>query len=409
MRPVLDEYGVSVGLTESDELLANPTGGRRQGTIFEGLTEVSLGLDLDKMLGLAGGIINISAFQIHGRGLSTNYVDNLNVSSNLEADRSIRLFEWWYQQSSLGGKADVKIGQQSADLEFITTQYGGLFINSGFGFPTLAAVNLPSGGPAYPLGTPAIRFRAKPTDDIAALAGVFNGSPAGSGNGDPQVRNRSGTNFDVSSGVFLIGEVQYALNQEDGATGLPGTYKFGAWYNSNAFTNQFYVNAPISAAAAFANPPRAKHGDYSIYAVMDQLIYRPEGSKDGGAGVFLRAMGSPGEQNVVNVFVDGGVTYRGAFGRDNDTVGLGFAWTRISDTARAGDSRLNAITVGGYPIRNSETLLELSYQAQIVPWLIVQPDFQYVFHPGGGIPNPDQPGKRVGDAAILGVRTSVTF
>ena len=61
------------------------------------------------------------------------------------------------------------------------------------------------------------------------------------------------------------------------------------------------------------------------------------------------------------------------------------------------------------PVRSAETVLELSYQAQLAPWLAVQPDFQYVFRPGGGIADPNQPTRRLGDAAILGVRTAITF
>ena len=40
---------------------------------------------------------------------------------------------------------------------------------------------------------------------------------------------------------------------------------------------------------------------------------------------------------------------------------------------------------------------------------MVQPDLQYVFNPGGGLPDPNRPGRRIGGAAILGLRTVVTF
>jgi porin len=331
------------------------------------------------------------------------------VVSGIEADRATRLFELWYQQSFLGGKIDVKVGQQSADLEFMTTLYGGLFINSSFGWPTLPAVDLPSGGPAYPLATPGVRLRLRPRDEIAVLVGIFNGSPAGLGTGDPQLRNASGTNFNLNSGVFAVGELQYAINQGDSATGLPGTYKLGAWYNSNAFTDPFFTVVPITASGPFANPPGALRNNWSVYAVADQLAFRPPGSKDGGVGVFARVMGAPGDRNQVNVFADGGITYKGAFGRDNDTMGLGVGWARISDTARAGDAALAAFSAGFHPIRTSETVLELTYQSQLAPWWSVQPDFQYVFNPGGGILDPSRPTKRVGGAAIFGLRTTITF
>ncbi len=236
---------MSFGLSETTEVLGNPTGGVKRGAIVEGLTQMSIGVDLAKALGLQGSLFNVSALQIHGRGLSSENVQNLDIISSIEADPSTRLNELWFQQSFFNDRLDIKVGQQSADLEFITSEYEDLFINSGFGWPTLPAADLPSGGPAYPLPTPGIRLRAKPNDSIIALLGLYNGSPAGLRPGDPQVNDPSGTNFDVSSGYFLIGEAQYLVNREKDAKGLPATYKVGAWYNSNGFKDPFFTNGAI--------------------------------------------------------------------------------------------------------------------------------------------------------------------
>jgi carbohydrate-selective porin OprB len=62
-----------------------------------------------------------------------------------------------------------------------------------------------------------------------------------------------------------------------------------------------------------------------------------------------------------------------------------------------------------YTLHGYETVLELSYQAQALPWLQVQPDIQYVIDPGGGIPDPSRPGQRVGSAAVFGLRIVAAF
>jgi porin len=399
LRPFLDAHGIEFGLTETDEVLGNPTGGIRKGAIYEGALEMSLGVDLGKAVGLQGGIFNVSAWQIRGHGLSLNNIDNLQTVSTIEALPSARLFELWYQQSFLGGKFDIRVGQLAADQEFIISQYAGLFINSGFGWPTLPAVDLPAGGPAYPLSTPGVRLRVAPTETTTALLGVFNGNPA-PGMGNPQLINRSGTNFPLNGGVFVIGEVQKTINQGEDAKGLPGTYKLGAWYNSNAFPNQA-LSAP--AISVPGGPPSSFRRDWSVYVVADQLVFRPAGAKNGGLGVFVRAMGAPGDRNLAEVFADGGLTYKGLFGRDNDTAGIGVGWLKISGVASAADK------AAGVPPRTAETVVELTYQAQLAPWWIVQPDFQYVFNPSGGVLNPNGSGQKVGSAAVLGLRTTVTF
>lgn len=287
LRPALGRFGVSLGLTETSEVLGNPTGGRKTGAAYEGATEMSLGIDLGKAVGLQGGLFNASAWQIHGRGLSTNNIDNLMLVSNVEADRATRLFELWYQQSFLGGKLDVRLGQLAADQEFTLSQYAGLFINSSFGWPALPAVDLPAGGPSYPFATPGVRLRALPNERTTLLFGVFNGNPAANANfppSDPQLRNPSGANLRFQ-GTFVIGEVQYAVNQGEGAKGPPATFKLGAWYNSNAFANQFFATGGETAAVpGVILLPSQFRRDWSVYAVVDQLVWRPARGQGGRRG-----------------------------------------------------------------------------------------------------------------------------
>ena len=79
-------------------------------------------------------------------------------------------------------------------------------------------------------------------------------------------------------------------------------------------------------------------------------------------------MGAPGDRNLVNFYVDVGVTYKRLIpGRTSDTVGLGFALARIGDTAAKLDSDTARFTGGAYPVRRHESVLELTYQAQIAP------------------------------------------
>ena len=59
--------------------------------------------------------------------------------------------------------------------EFVVSPTAGLFVNAAFGWPVLPAVNLPSGGPAYPEATPAVRLTWKPNDQVTFRAAIFNG------------------------------------------------------------------------------------------------------------------------------------------------------------------------------------------------------------------------------------------
>ena len=314
VRARLKDKGVTFGLLETAEVLGNPTGGTRRAVVFEGLLAIGLGIDTGKAFGLDNGTFNVSAYQIHGRGLSQNALgNNLMTVSSLEAERGFLLFELWYEHTFLDGKLAIRAGQMAADQEFMTSSYAGLFLNHTFGWSTFPSVNLPSGGPAYPLAAPGIRVRIRPTDELTILAAAFNGDPAGPGSGTPQSRDRAGANFRVRDEVLGLLEVQYALNQGDNAPGLPGTYKLGAYVHNGRFADQRRNSTGLSLADPLGTDAqgRARRRDYALYAVADQLVWRPQGAKDAGLGVFARVMGGPGDRNLINFYLDAGVTYKG--------------------------------------------------------------------------------------------------
>jgi porin len=401
LRSAIAPYGLTLGLIETSEVLGNVSGGLRRGAIYEGLTDANLQWDLRTAYQWPG-VIYARAFQIHGRGLSTNNLGNLITVSSIEGVPSTRLFELWYEHYATDWLR-LKIGQQAADQEFIVSATSKLFVNSTFGFPALASTNLPSGGPAYPLGTPAARLRLEPSDEIVLLAGVFNCDPAGPGAGLAQVRDPSGTSFRIGDGVLALFEAQY----NPGHSPQNGTYKVGAWFNSERFADQHFDIAGRSLASPLSTgTPRLLGNDYSIYGVIDQPLFQ---EKDGpGLSAFVRAMGAPSDRNLVDFYADAGLAYKGPFGRSDDIVGIGYAYARIGNAARLRDIDTAAVTPG-FPTRSRETVLEITYQYQVTPWWQLQPDFQYIVAPGGGIPNPNAPGRKIGDAAVFGLRTTITF
>ena len=152
-----------------------------------------------------------------------------------------------------------------------------------------------------------------------------------------------------------------------------------------------------------------RRGNFSVYGVFDQVVWRPDPDGAKTVGIFARIMGAPGDRNVSNFSVNGGVVLKAPFaGRETDSVGLGFGFAKISPSATSEDRDRLAIN-GLSPVRGSETFLETTYQYQVAPWWTLQPDFQYVFTPAGGVSNPFQPGKRVGNSATFGLRTNIVF
>ncbi|MBO0710353.1 MAG: carbohydrate porin [Acetobacteraceae bacterium] len=409
LRPKLAQHGLTFGLEDVNEVYANPTGGVHRGATYGGLTLMELGIDTEKGFGLPGGTFNISALQIRGRNISEDNLHNLQTISESAAEPATRLWELWYQQSFLDDRLDIKVGQQSVELEFMLSSSANTFINSAMGWPALTALNLYAGGPAYPLSSLGVRFRARPTDAITVLAGVFDDNPPGGPfDDDSQVRGaeQSGTKFNLNTGALFIGEIQYVATLPGD---LPGTYKFGGWYDSGAFPDPRFDNAGFSLADPNGTgTPRMHRGNYGFYGMVDQTVFSPKATPT--LTLFARLTGGPGDRNLVDFSADGGVTVKGPLpGREGDTFGAGFGIVHISPSARGFDKDVAFFTSGLFPVRTAESFIEVTYQFAAAPWLTLQPDFQYVFNTGGGIPNPSNPSQRVGNAAVFGFRTDIVF
>jgi porin len=276
------------------------------------------------------------------------------------------------------------------------------------------SADLYAGGPAYPLSSLGVRLRTQLPAGFTVLGGVFDDNPPGGPfDADSQLlgSTRWGGNFNLRTGALIIGEIQYALNQPSNgqmdygghSAGLPGSYKLGFWADTAPFPSPRFDNTGAPLALTGGTPLNLRN-NFSVYGVADQVVWQPGGDDPRSVSVFARLMGAPGDRNLINFSVNAGITMKAPLpGRDDDTFGIGFGIAKVSPAAAGFDID------SGLPARGSETFIEITYQVQMTGWWQVQPDFQYVFNPGGGILNPNDPTQRVGNEAILGLRSTVTF
>ncbi|WP_265001384.1 carbohydrate porin, partial [Komagataeibacter sucrofermentans] len=288
--------------------------------------------------------------------------------------------------------------------------------------------------------SPAIRIRYRPSEKFTFMFAAADDNPPGNrynstpiqqatgsdlgSNSDPtsQTYNgANGTNFNMGTGALLMTELQYALNPQPADMsnvtknpGLPGVYKLGGYYDTAKFADYRYNRNGGSLGAAVANATSATsqsdltsrwdRGNWMVYGIIDQMIWRPSLTSARSVGVFVRATGNGGDRNQISFAIDAGVNLKAPFkGRDNDTIGLGWGIGRASSGFRQFNRDSQSLVPG------NENHLELTYQAQVTPWMVMQPDFQYVWHPAGGGSDPSFPTRRTGDEAIFGLHSNITF
>lgn len=378
-RTALRNQGIDITFNDIAETFGVLSGGLERRGSYEGRLEFSVDADLGKLVGWKGASTHITVYNINSssRNVAAN-VGTIADPSNIDALQTTRLFTAWFQQGSTNDPFSVRIGQLAADDEFITSPTAGGLVNSTFGWAGVLAADMLDGGPAYPLAAPGVRVQVKPSDNIAILGAVFTGDPAGAGCSDrPQVCNRYGLKmFDMDGGSLWMGEVQYAVNQGKDTKGLPGIYKVGAWYETTEFPD--WISG-------------ANHsGNYGIYGVADQTVWKGAAQS---MSVFVRAGAAPSDRNLLSFYVDGGFGFKGLVpGRSDDVLTFGIAYEKVSS---------KAATAALPTVLDDEIVLELSYQALLAPWWVLQPDFQYIVHPGGAT--------SVANAAVIGLRSTIKF
>jgi porin len=407
------KYGVKFAATYIGEALGNASGGLKQGAIYEGRLNLAIDVDLQRLLGLQQLTFHANMFQIHGDGLSRSNLRNFMVVSGIEALPSTRLYEAWFEKKWGENKGSLKLGQLAADSEFFNTKYTDVLTNASMGWPAIASVNLPSGGPSPPLAALGARLLVNVNDNLTVLGAIFDGNQAGPGPEDPQLRDRYGVNFRINDPPLLLGQIQYAWNNKKGDPNLTGAVKLGGWSHFGDFADQhFAVNGLSLANPASGGIPAMSSGSSGVWAVIEQQLYRVPHSDDRGIGVFVRLSSTQPDRNLIDLYADAGIEWIGLNDqRPNDKFGLAVGYAHVSSHARALDADFQQLMGASWPLRSFESLLTAAYQYEIRTGWTAQPSFQYIIHPGGGATDPlgRNPGRPLRDAAVFGMRTVLKF
>lgn len=410
-RTGLEDRGLTFYGGYTVEVWGNTTGGLKTGAVYTGLLDFGLELDLERLVGWQGGRVNTSWLWLSGRDASEDLVGNFLTISNIAGFNTLRMFELWFSQTLWEERIEVQVGQLAADSTFVISDYAGLFLNGTFGWPAFMYMNLPEGGPGYPMGTLGARLEVNPVSWMSFQTAVFQG------NVFAQDVNRHGFRWrlDARDGYTFLSEAGIQWNQREEEAGLPGRLKNGIWFQTGEYAD---VLADSTAS-----------GNFGLYWVFDQMLFRETvaeeplppgkdfqsprptgqaGSKktfkepvlhlksDEGLGWFTRLSFAKSDRNFLNFYVDAGINYKGLIpGRSEDSLGIAFAYAQLSNGARWSLAGEGISPVG------AEMVLEATYQAQITPWMILQPDIQYVINPGGS--------SDLGNALVVGGRCGIVF
>ena len=365
---------LSTALSYSGEVVGDVAGGLRRGATYAGAASAQLTVLLRRIVGWSGLQLFVFALDTHG-GAPSDLAGDVQGVSNLQAPARLQLEEAWLQQNSFGNRLSVNAGKYDLNSEFYRLQSGGLFVNSSFGIGPEFAQSGTAGPSIFPSTSVGARVAFKPTPNVVWRTTVLDGVPFDRAHASARL-------FAPGDGALLVTEVAI-LERPDSAgmnhdprflvgRGLTRPYTgklaIGAWYYTALFPD--LVDTMTSGSAV------EHRGSGGAYVIADRTVW--SANHGGPASLSTFAQLGIGDSRVdrIDSYVGGGLTFTAPLAsRPHDELGLAAAWARDGSHYERMQLAVGAST-------SSEATIELTYLAPLASWLAVQPDLQYVVHPG---------------------------
>lgn len=337
-------------------------GAKTAGRYLDNL-DVTADLDLERALGWGGATLHADVLNNSG-GAPNDVAGTLQGIDNIEVSAPrLRLFELWVEQAA--GPATVRAGLYDLNSEFYSNDAAGLLIAPSFGIGSELAATGPNGPSIFPSTALGARLNIDLGEGRYARAAVVN---AHSGVlGDPE-----GIDTSFEDGVLTIAETG-----QDGPTRVG----VGVWRYSKRQDD-------IRTTDAAGDPLRRRAE--GAYLLGEQQL----GGDDGKARFFLRVGISDGDTTPFRGGWQAGVRWAQPFAsRPDSELSFGVQQGVLSRKFRAN------LRDGGARPGRAESGFELTYSDKIAPRVSLQPDLQWVRHAGGD--------RDARDRVILSLRISV--
>ena len=375
------------------DVMSNVAGGIKRGTAVLGNLDLKLTLDAEKLLGWRGGSIFVQGLSSLGGKPNADYAGTAQGIDNIEAEtNTAKLYQAWIQQVMWGDQASVLAGLYDLNAEFYVNDTASLFLHPSPGIGVELAQTGLNGPSIFPTTSLALRAKVQPTPGLYLQGAVLDGVP-----GDPNNPHGTHIRFDKGDGVLVIAEAGYLSGNHgqvfltdrdrDNKTTEPfGKFAVGVWRYSSKFDDLVDVDG--------AGDPLRRNNNRGLYVLAEQNLYHEADDSSQGLAAFLRYGVANADINRFDQALYVGAVYTGLIaGHDTDQLGVSLGIAHNGAKYRQAHAATETT--------ENEAGLELTYRAQVTPWLAVQPNIQYIIHP-----NTDP---QLHNATVIGVRFEVAM
>ncbi|WP_322007609.1 carbohydrate porin [Paraburkholderia tropica] len=395
VRSALSATGIDFDLSYTNEAAHNFSGGTQHLTRAAQQIAAGVTMNLDKLWGIRNTTFNFTLTDRFGRSLDDDA--GLNTSQQTQEiygrGQTVWLTKLTLDRTFLDGRLLVSVGRDSE---------GQAFDSADCNFQNLALCG-PQGANLYgnyfmswPGSVWMARAKLNTTASTWVQFGVYQQSPTYYESSWERHNAWTPTGAGGSNGVVLPLEFGWSPR----LAGLEGSYRVGFMYNTGGQPDLVRdINGNPRAITGLAAMQTG--GSYNAWISISQRLSGQNGGQ--GALVNLRAVAGDRATSALDRQMSLSFEYMGPFHRVHDRIGFGFAATHSSSRAAEYQAAYNAANPDdASPVGSGyEYTYEVFYNWRVVPSVSLQPNLQYIVHPGGTAQN--------ANVFVMGLKTVVAF
>lgn len=315
------------------DIAQNFYGGKKKGNTLMGLLSLEMCYRTDRFI--EGGSLNFNVMSTHGKGLSANYIGDVQYISNIENGNYYFFLQKLYYHHTFE-RFSVSFGLQDLNQEFLVSYKGICLTHSACGIPSTFPLNF--GVPIYPKTALALTSFIGISELGKLRMGLFDGN-AGSLEND---RYNIDWRIQKNDGFIGIIESECQLTKQF-------IIKLGGHMHTGKFKNLNDTSLWVT-------------GNYGIHSIIDATIYDSESYS---IGSFIQITYHSKKINNNPFYMGAGLTLNNLFTKKNDIFAIGFAYLQFYD-------------------KTYECDIECNYKFNVYKHLYIQPCIHYIINPGGG-------------------------
>jgi porin len=382
LRSTARESGFTFNASYVGEAAGNLSGGDRRTALYAQQAEVETLIDMQRIAGIADARVQVTLNYRDGRSLSGEVLHNqFPVQELYSTAQILRLSQFNWLQYFADRRVVAQIGWSPLGNDFARLPIFCKFQNFGVcGHAYAMTVN--SGAINGPISQWGARIKVWPTEHLYVNTGAYRNNPDGGTDGGFNL------SFDHNGSYYPI-EFGWVRRE-------------GALYNTIRTTNVYY-DINHNPAGLTGLPFLRSSGRHGGYVMGQQAIYQPEpGNPARALSIFgIAGVGDSATARFHN-FANAGVLYQGPLAkRPDDFVSLMVAWAQTNPRLSQYQRERNGKAADSAAVQPWGTAIEFDCGFQATPWLLLQPNLQYIVQSG------DNYNRR--NAFVLGLHFAVTL